>query len=98
MQATYDDARDAIGGDFQQFGYDANGGFVARLDPNSDTPFTFENFNATFNRPIAAYHATLFDNFDEIQSFFVRANYTYADKFLFTGTFRADGSTLFGRG
>ncbi len=33
---------------------------------------------------------------NELQSFFGRLNYTYADKYLFTGTFRADGSSKFG--
>ncbi|WP_163378423.1 SusC/RagA family TonB-linked outer membrane protein [Cyclobacterium sp. SYSU L10401] len=33
---------------------------------------------------------------NELQSFFGRLNYTYADKYLVTGTFRADGSSKFG--
>lgn len=33
---------------------------------------------------------------DEIQSFFGRVNYTYADKYLLTATMRADGSSRFG--
>ncbi len=33
---------------------------------------------------------------NELQSFFGRLNYTYADKYLFTGTLRADGSSKFG--
>src|SRR5690554_590659 len=33
---------------------------------------------------------------NELQSFFGRFNYTYADKYLFTATFRADGSSKFG--
>jgi len=33
---------------------------------------------------------------DELQSFFGRVNYSYADKYLFTATFRADGSSKFG--
>ncbi len=33
---------------------------------------------------------------NELQSFFGRLNYTYADKYQFTGTFRADGSSKFG--
>lgn len=33
---------------------------------------------------------------NELQSFFGRLNYTYADKYLFTATFRADGSSKFG--
>ncbi|RAI84405.1 SusC/RagA family TonB-linked outer membrane protein [Algoriphagus yeomjeoni] len=33
---------------------------------------------------------------NELQSFFGRLNYVYADKYLFTATFRADGSSKFG--
>ncbi|GGF21773.1 SusC/RagA family TonB-linked outer membrane protein [Echinicola rosea] len=33
---------------------------------------------------------------NELQSFFARVNYTFDEKYLFTGTFRADGSSKFG--
>ena len=33
---------------------------------------------------------------NELQSFFGRVNYIYADKYMFTGTMRADGSSKFG--
>ncbi|WP_373495918.1 SusC/RagA family TonB-linked outer membrane protein [Aquiflexum sp.] len=33
---------------------------------------------------------------NELQSFFGRVNYAFADKYLFTGTIRADGSSKFG--
>jgi TonB-linked SusC/RagA family outer membrane protein len=33
---------------------------------------------------------------NELQSYFGRINYAYDDKYLFTGTFRADGSSKFG--
>lgn len=33
----------------------------------------------------------------ELQSYFARVNYTIADKYLFTGTVRADGSSKFGK-
>ncbi|MCF2446770.1 TonB-dependent receptor [Dyadobacter sp. CY345] len=33
---------------------------------------------------------------NELQSFFGRVNYIYADKYMLTGTFRADGSSKFG--
>ncbi|WP_462243869.1 SusC/RagA family TonB-linked outer membrane protein [Ferruginibacter sp.] len=32
----------------------------------------------------------------EVQSYFARANFNYKDKYLLTGTFRADGSSKFG--
>lgn len=37
-------------------------------------------------------------SFDELQSFFGRVNLGFADKYLFTATLRADGSTRFGEG
>jgi len=63
---------------------------------DADDPFPTFDLPA-FQRNIQAYTAILFDNADEFQSFFVRSNLSFADgKYLFTGTFRADGSTLFG--
>ncbi len=32
----------------------------------------------------------------ELQSYFARATFNFGDRFLLTGTFRADGSTKFG--
>ncbi len=46
--------------------------------------------------PIIAFAVDTFDNTDELQSFFGRLNYTLQDKYLFTATFRADGSSRFG--
>jgi len=46
--------------------------------------------------PIDALAVDTFDNTDELQSFFGRVNYTIADKYLFTATLRADGSSKFG--
>ncbi len=34
---------------------------------------------------------------NELQSFYARVNYSFKDKYLFTGTWRADGSTKFGK-
>lgn len=48
------------------------------------------------NIPIDAFSVDTFDNTDELQSFFGRLNYTLYDKYLFTATFRADGSSKFG--
>ncbi len=36
------------------------------------------------------------DPTNELQSYFVRTAFNYKDKYLLTGTFRADGSTKFG--
>ncbi len=46
--------------------------------------------------PIDAFRADTFDFTDELQSFFGRINYTLFDKYLFTATVRADGSSKFG--
>ncbi|MEO2050721.1 MAG: SusC/RagA family TonB-linked outer membrane protein [Allomuricauda sp.] len=46
--------------------------------------------------PIDAFTVDTFDNTDELQSFFGRVNYTLYDKYLFTATVRADGSSRFG--
>ncbi len=46
--------------------------------------------------PVEALSVDTFDNTDELQSFFGRVNYTLMDKYLFTATLRADGSSRFG--
>ncbi|AFU68246.1 TonB-dependent outer membrane receptor channel protein, SusC family [Psychroflexus torquis ATCC 700755] len=46
--------------------------------------------------PIDALSVDTFDNTDELQSFFGRVNYSIQDKYLFTATLRADGSSRFG--
>ncbi|MEX0312779.1 MAG: SusC/RagA family TonB-linked outer membrane protein [Allomuricauda sp.] len=48
------------------------------------------------NIPINAFTVDTFDNTDELQSFFGRVNYTLHEKYLFTATVRADGSSRFG--
>ncbi|WP_419212757.1 SusC/RagA family TonB-linked outer membrane protein [Maribacter sp. X9] len=48
------------------------------------------------NIPIDAFSVDTFDYTDELQSFFGRINYSLNDKYLFTGTVRADGSSRFG--
>jgi len=40
--------------------------------------------------------ATGFTQMNELQSYFSRVNYSYDDKYLFTASLRADGSTRFG--
>jgi iron complex outermembrane receptor protein len=48
------------------------------------------------NIGLQAFTVDTFNNTDELQSFFGRVNYTLNDKYLFTATLRADGSTRFG--
>lgn len=49
-------------------------------------------FGSQGTRVISSY----FDPTSELQSYFIRANVNYKDKYLVTGTFRADGSNKFG--
>ncbi|MRI01248.1 SusC/RagA family TonB-linked outer membrane protein [Kriegella sp. EG-1] len=67
--------------DFQ--GGFANNGIEPRYQDQSSTDVTATTIAST---------ATI----DEIQSYFGRLNYSYADKYLLTGTLRADGSSRFG--
>ena len=46
--------------------------------------------------PVQAVTGDAFHEIDELQSFFGRINYNLLDKYLFTATLRADGSTKFG--
>lgn len=87
-------ARNTIDGDFQQFAYGVNttGLAVNRLFP---APVT-ETIPYQFGREVRSATYDNFDNTDELQSFFGRLNYSIAGKYLFTGTFRADGSSRFG--
>jgi iron complex outermembrane receptor protein len=89
--AAGDAVRGAIDGDYQQFGY-APASNVFFTNQFGDAP-TLGNPGAI---PIAAVVENNFGNYNELQSFFGRINYNLFDKFLFTATVRADGSTRFG--
>ena len=85
-----------ITGSYQQYGYSSGGDadlFVNRLfsDPEPDTELLGE-----VSIPVKSIFTNTFDNTDELQSFFARANYSIANKYLFTATVRADGSSRFG--
>ncbi|MBQ4820826.1 TonB-dependent receptor [Aquimarina sp. MMG016] len=69
------------------------GAFINRIVPvvEGRVPFT-----APGGLIASTITADTFDNKDELQSYFVRANYTIADKYIFTATMRADGSSRFG--
>ena len=53
----------------------------------------YQDHNSTSEYPTTVNSSAIRN---ELQSFFGRLNYTYADKYLFTATFRADGSSKFG--
>ena len=88
-----------ISGDYQQFGYApvlsgnaSSQTFVNRLTTGSLEP----DFINASRGAVTSLFVDTFDNFDELQSYFARVNYTINDKYLFTATIRADGSTSFG--
>jgi len=83
----------AITGSYQQYGYDPNNGlFVNRLFPDPAT----EYIDTAGLLTVTSVVADTYDNTDELQSYFARANYTIANKYLFTATVRVDGSSRFG--
>ncbi|MBT8210195.1 MAG: TonB-dependent receptor, partial [Eudoraea sp.] len=95
LKATVDGAASSIDGSYQQFYYGVNTTslIVNRLFPDvvagEEVPFAFERY-------VQGMTADTFDNTDELQSYFARVNYSLANKYLFTGTIRADGSSRFG--
>jgi len=92
LQSSANIIEAGIDGHFQQYGYDADGLFVNRLFPDVVT----DNITAPGGINVSAVAGDTFNNSDELQSFFTRVNYTIANKYLFTATVRADGSSSFG--
>lgn len=91
---TVNAAENSIDGSFQQFYYAPNRDdlTVNRLFPDAVTT----NQAFSFNREVQALVYDNFDNTDELQSFFGRVNFGISNKYLFTATMRADGSSRFG--
>ena len=85
-------------GSYQQFGISNNGNtFVNRLfDANGDPNPTSSPIAGWTDTSVKSFYSDYYNNTDELQSFFARANYTLRDKYLFTATVRADGSSRFG--
>lgn len=81
-----------IQGSYQQYGFDADGLFVNRLFPD----FSSDVSSGPSGIALRALSADTYNTTDELQSYFTRVNYSIADKYLFTATLRADGSTRFG--
>lgn len=85
-------------------GYQAYGIGTFEDEPDAGNQFRILNLfpspNITTselpNIPITAFTVDTFNNTDELQSFFGRVNYSLYDKYLFTATIRADGSSRFG--
>jgi iron complex outermembrane receptor protein len=95
LRNTVNSAARTVSGSFQQFYYGTNTSslLVNRLFPEvvagEEVPFQF-------NREVQAVTADYFNFTDELQSYFGRIVYTIADKYIITGTMRADGSSRFG--
>ncbi len=84
----------AISGSYQNYGYNDQGTFfINRLFPTPTTDNPAPPSGVTNVRSVTG---DTYDSTDELQSYFARVNYTLADKYLFTATVRADGSSRFG--
>ncbi len=95
LMETVNGAASTISGDYQQYFYGVN---HSSLKVNRLLPAVIagESVGFDFERNVRGMIADTFNNTDEIQSFFGRLNYSYASKYLFTATVRADGSSRFG--
>ena len=83
----------SVGQPYSQFQYSDAGFFADGLFPEF---YTGQELTAPSNIGIQSITSGIFDNYDELQSFFTRLNYSLMDKYLFTFTLRADGSSKFG--
>ena len=84
----------SIGGTpYQQYGFSEAGLFLNQVLPEVNANVELD---APGGVPVTSVAANTFDTKDELQSYFGRINYKIADKYLFTFTLRADGSTSFG--
>ncbi len=94
LENTANTIEGAINGSYQQYGFAPNieGTFVNRLFPE----VVQDNIGDVAGKRVRSLFTDTFDNTDELQSYFARVNYTLADKYLFTATIRADGSSRFG--
>lgn len=57
--------------------------------------FTFDEVQKLTTQGVALATDNFFSPDDKLFSFFTRANYSFRNRYLFTGTFRADGSSKF---
>ena len=95
LRGTVNAAGRTISGAYQQYFYGTNtsGLLVNRLQP---LVVAGENVGFGFDRKLQSLAADTFNNTDELQSVFARINYSLSNKYLFTATIRADGSSRFG--
>ena len=84
----------AIGSNpYQQYGYSSAGLFINQVIPTINSNVSLASPSSVAVNSVTG---NIFDNTDELQSFFTRINYKLNDKYLFTFTLRADGSSKFG--
>lgn len=96
LEDTANLVENSISGSYQSYGFAGNLGnqvFINRLASTGLVTDFIPSFNGLKVRSL---FADTFDNTDELQSFFGRINYSINDKYLITGTVRADGSSRFG--
>jgi iron complex outermembrane receptor protein len=91
LERSVENLQSTVNGSYQQFGYDAGGSFINRVFPLNNTDTLGE-----VNEPFGSLFVDTFNTIDELQSYFTRAQVSVNDKFLFTATVRADGSSRFG--
>lgn len=92
LRDAHDIIADQIDGSYQEFGNDVSSLDVKRLFPE----VTSNSYDPVSTPGVATVVSNRYKYKDELQSFFGRLNYSIADKYLFTATIRADGSTKFG--
>ena len=100
LHSTLRAASNSLTGSYQQFFYGTNTNSL-KVNRLFDTEggrevVAGEDVPLTFPLNLQALVADYYDNRDELQSFFGRINFGIADKYLFTFTLRADGSSRFG--
>ena len=72
-------------------------GFTGTNFQTSDLDIMLNNLeSAQYTSVLRAGFGQSFASTDELQSYFSRVNYTLKDKYIFTATLRADGSSKFG--
>lgn len=82
----------AIGTTFYKYGIDDNDSFYTTYSGG-------ENQKADFSAPTLGLKSIAYNGYkneDELQSFFTRVEYSMLDKYILTGSLRADGSSKFG--
>ena len=88
-----------VGYSYQSFDRSGKGAQYANFR-TSDLDLMINNLASSDQNanPASAAGTNSFRNFDELQSYYGRLNFNVGNKYLFTATVRADGSTKFGEG